>query len=232
MTSHIAPAPPDRPQRPALQAQTTVQTPLGPLLLVATAQGLAGAWFDAQRHHPGAFSLPEDPQHRWLQAASQAFDAYFRAADGHTAAQGFDLPLDTAGTPFQQAVWQALCAIPAGQLSSYGAIAVALGRPAAVRAVGAAVGRNPVSIAIPCHRVVGQQGQLTGYAGGLWRKQALLQHEGLALVDANPLPGTAQAPASTRVRWPEPAATAQAELFAAGHADTAVAAHRTRGGRA
>lgn len=226
MKSMLAPPPPARPQRSALQAQTTVQTPLGPLLLVATAQGLAGAWFDAQRHHPGAFSLPEDPQHRWLQAASQAFDAYFSAADGHNAAQGFDLPFDTSGTPFQQAVWQALCAIPAGQLSSYGAIAAALGRPAAVRAVGSAVGRNPVSIAIPCHRVVGQQGQLTGYAGGLWRKQALLQHEGLALVDAHTPPGTAPATAPTRVRWPRSGVTTQAELFAAGHADAAAARRR------
>jgi methylated-DNA-[protein]-cysteine S-methyltransferase len=86
--------------------------------------------------------------------------------------------LDAAGTPFQQAVWRALCAIPAGQTSSYGAIARAIGRPAAVRAVGAAVGRNPISVLVPCHRVLGHGGALTGYAGGLPRKQALLLHEG------------------------------------------------------
>ena len=88
-------------------------------------------------------------------------------------------PLDlTAGTPFQQSVWQALLQIPTGQSQTYGELARQLARPQAVRAVGAAVGRNPVSIIVPCHRVLGAGGQLTGYAGGLWRKQALLQLEG------------------------------------------------------
>lgn len=208
---HSAPASTPRRTHPVVagQAQTTVDTPLGPLLLVATAQGLAGAWFDAQLHHPGPIDLPQDPGHRWLRAAAQAFDAYFATADGHPAALAFDLPFDTTGTPFQQAVWQALCRIPAGQLSSYGAIARALGRPAAVRAVGLAVGRNPVSIAIPCHRVVGHDGRLTGYAGGLWRKQALLRHEGLQLSGADPTPARQRA-------WPPPAVNPpQADLFTA-----------------
>ncbi len=185
------PAPLNRPDRPdhtrhqrqsPAEAQTTCNTPLGPLLLVATARGLAGAWFDAQRHHPGRFDLPDNPDHPWLRAATLAFDAYFHAgAQAHAATAAFDLPFDTGGTPFQAAVWRALCAVPAGITTSYSAVAAALGRPAAVRAVGMAVGRNPVSIAIPCHRVLGRDGSLTGYAGGLWRKQALLQHEGLPL---------------------------------------------------
>ena len=91
----------------------------------------------------------------------------------------FDLPLDLqGGTAFQQSVWQALLAIPAGDTTSYGAIGLRVGRPSAVRAVGAAVGRNPVSIVVPCHRVLGRDGSLTGYAGGLERKSALLELEG------------------------------------------------------
>jgi methylated-DNA-[protein]-cysteine S-methyltransferase len=88
-------------------------------------------------------------------------------------------PIDlSAGTPFQQSVWQALLRIHSGQSQSYGDLARLLARPQAVRAVGAAVGRNPVSIIVPCHRVLGAGGQLTGYAGGLWRKEALLRLEG------------------------------------------------------
>ena len=88
------------------------------------------------------------------------------------------LPLDlSGGTVFQQAVWQALLSIPMGQTCSYGELAAAIGRPHAVRAVGTAIGRNPISILIPCHRVLGALGHLTGYAGGVWRKQALLKLE-------------------------------------------------------
>ena len=90
----------------------------------------------------------------------------------------FTLALDwTGGTTFQQSVWQGLRAIPAGTTCTYGAIAQAIGKPAAVRAVGGAIGRNPLSIVVPCHRVIGSNGQLTGYAGGLPRKVALLQLE-------------------------------------------------------
>jgi methylated-DNA-[protein]-cysteine S-methyltransferase len=90
------------------------------------------------------------------------------------------MPLDlSTGTAFQQAVWQALLTIPLGSTQSYGDLARRLDNPKAVRAVGAAVGRNPVSIILPCHRILGAGGQLTGYAGGLWRKQALLKLEGL-----------------------------------------------------
>lgn len=93
----------------------------------------------------------------------------------------FDLPLALAGTDFQRAVWQHLLTIPYGQTTSYGEVAQAIGRPMAVRAAGAANGRNPIAIIVPCHRVVGADGSLTGYGGGLWRKEWLLRHEGARL---------------------------------------------------
>jgi len=93
----------------------------------------------------------------------------------------FDLPLDMAGTPFQQSVWQALLDVPFGRTASYQQIADAVGNPRAVRAVGAANGQNPVSIIVPCHRIIGKNGSLTGYGGGIWRKEWLLRHEGVLL---------------------------------------------------
>lgn len=158
----------------AWTAQSRVFTPLGTMLLVATPQGLAGAWFEGQAHHPGPLALPHDAGAVIFKTAQHALAAYFEAP--HQAP--FELPLDPQGTAFQQAVWQQLLRIPAGHTSHYGALAQALGKPKAARAVGAAVGRNPLSIFIPCHRVVGKSGSLTGYAGGLPRKQALLSAEG------------------------------------------------------
>ena len=155
-----------------LAAQAVLATPLGPMLAAATARGLAGLWFDEQRHHPGAIEVPIDAGQRWIALTAAQLNEYF---DGRR--QHFDIPLDATGTAFQQAVWQALLALPLGVTSSYGAIAQAIGKPAAVRAVGAAVGRNPISIIVPCHRVLGRDGSLTGYAGGLDRKTALLRHE-------------------------------------------------------
>lgn len=156
----------------ALVAQCRIATPLGPLTLAATARGLAAALFDAQRHHPGELPAPENPAHPVLAQAAREFAEYFAGRRRH-----FTVPLDPQGTPFQQQVWRALLAIAPGRTTSYGALAAQLGRPAAARAVGAAVGRNPVSIIVPCHRVVGSDGALTGYAGGLPRKQALLSLE-------------------------------------------------------
>ena len=151
--------------------------PLGPITLAASAQGLCGLWFDDQKHAPTQAQRQHwvtDAQHPVLQSAATLVQAYLR---GETLA--WTAPLDlSSGTPFQQSVWQALRQIPASQSLSYGELARQLGKPQAVRAVGAAVGRNPVSIIVPCHRVLGAGGQLTGYAGGLWRKQALLQLEG------------------------------------------------------
>ena len=159
--------------------QTRYVSPLGPVTIAASNQGLAGLWFEGQRHLPIELTGPAvwalAPDHPVLLQASRQLADYFA---GHR--QVFDLPLDlNYGTPFQQAVWQALLAIPLGKTFSYGAISSQIGKPAAVRAVGAAIGRNPVSIIVPCHRVVGGTGLLTGYAGGLDRKTALLKLEGV-----------------------------------------------------
>lgn len=154
-------------------AQARLDSPLGPLTVAATAQGLGGLWFDGQRHHPGPLDAPLDPQQRFIVQARHELARYWH----RQLPNGFQVPLDAAGTPFQQAVWRVLCAIPAGQTCSYGAVAAAVGRPNAVRAAGAAIGRNPLSIIVPCHRVLGRQGSLTGYAGGLERKQSLLALE-------------------------------------------------------
>lgn len=163
-------------KRQPLAAQCRIQTPLGPMTLAATAHGLAGAWFDGQTHHPGALATPTTAGNGFLTQAADELAAYF---SGHAKSTVFNVPLDPQGTAFQQAVWQALRAVATGSISSYGDIAAALGMPKAARAVGAAVGRNPVSIIVPCHRVLGRDGSLTGYAGGLQRKQALLQLEGV-----------------------------------------------------
>ena len=153
-------------------AQSHIQTPLGPLLLARTADGLAGAWFDLQKHHPDAIDAPNDDHDPMLREAGGQLTAWF---DGDRIE--FDLPLDLHGTAFQRAVWAELLRIAPGTTCSYGHIATRLGTPSASRAVGAAVGRNPVSIIVPCHRVVGSSGALTGYAGGLDRKVRLLALE-------------------------------------------------------
>lgn len=153
-------------------AQARIDTPLGTMTAAATARGLAGLWFDGQRHHPGTLAAPVDERNAHLARLRRELAAYWR--DGRTR---FTLALDPQGTPFQRAVWSALQAIAPGEVRSYAEIAHAVGRPRAARAVGAAIGRNPVGIVIPCHRVLGAGGALTGYAGGLERKRALLQLE-------------------------------------------------------
>ncbi|NDP64378.1 methylated-DNA--[protein]-cysteine S-methyltransferase [Polaromonas sp.] len=159
--------------------QTTVPSPLGPIVIAATDRGLAGLWFaENQRYLPpeltGTAAWPEDVNHPVLQQASEQLGEYFAGRRSQ-----FELPLDLGcGTAFQQSVWQALLDIPQGEVTSYGEISRRIGKPAAVRAVGGAIGRNPVSIIVPCHRVTGSSGALTGYAGGLDRKTALLRLEG------------------------------------------------------
>jgi methylated-DNA-[protein]-cysteine S-methyltransferase len=150
-------------------AQSTIATPLGRLLLVRTARGLAGAWFEGQKHHPGELLAPHRASDDLLADAARQLHEYFAGERDE-----FDLALDLHGTAFQQQVWQRLLAIPIHGTCSYGAIAKALDVPRAVRAVGGAVGRNPVSVIVPCHRVVGSDGSMTGYAGGVDRKRALL----------------------------------------------------------
>lgn len=154
---------------------TETASPLGEITLVATDKGLSGVYLHEQRHWPrdSALWLREDNSGRF-DPALHALARYFMGKS-----LSFDLPLDlVTGTPFQQKVWQALQEIPAGSTWTYGQLASHVQAPAAVRAVGAAVGRNPLSIIIPCHRVIGQDGSLTGYAGGLDRKRWLLHHEG------------------------------------------------------
>jgi len=147
--------------------------PLGPMLLLAVDDALAGIHFDGQRHHPivGADSR-HDPGHPALRAAKAQLAEYF--AGTRTA---FALPLAPVGTPFQRAVWTAIRAVGYGETITYGELAARTGSPRAIRAAGAATGRNPWGIVVPCHRIVGADGALTGYAGGLERKRALLALE-------------------------------------------------------
>ena len=158
--------------------QTSTSTRLGTVRLAASPQGLVGLWFDGQRHQPaqlyGPHAWPQDLHHPVLVAAIEQLHQYLRGER-----TGFELPLDLAGgTPFQQSVWHALLGIGAGDSQSYGQVAARIGHPAAVRAVGTAVGANPVSVIVPCHRVLGSTGTLAGYGGGLGRKVALLRREG------------------------------------------------------
>ncbi len=160
-------------------AQARLQTPLGPMTAASTARGLAGLWFDGQRHHPGPIDAAVNERDPFIAQARRELAAYF--ADGQARAAGFAVALDAQGTPFQQSVWALLRRIRCSQLESYGELARRLGMPQAARAVGTAVGRNPLSIIVPCHRVLGQDGSLTGYAGGLGRKRALLRLEGASI---------------------------------------------------
>ena len=161
--------------RSALTAQTTLDTPLGALLIARTHQGLAGAWFEGQKDHPGPLCVPQRPDDPLLATAAAQLSDYFAGLPVR-----FDVPLDLHGSSFQRGVWQALLAIGSGPTRSYLDIARQVGAPRAARAVGAAIGRNPVSVIVPCHRVIGAGGSLTGYAGGLARKRALLTLEGVA----------------------------------------------------
>lgn len=145
---------------------TTYDSPLGPLTLVAGAGGLSELRFADEVPPPG------DPDPAPFAGAIRELDAYFAGR-----LDRFDLALDLAGTPFQRAVWERLMEIPCGSTTTYAELARAVGRPHAVRAVGAAVGRTPVPIVVPCHRVLGSDGSLTGYRGGLAFKRALLDHE-------------------------------------------------------
>ncbi len=147
-----------------------IDLPVGELKLVASDKGLAAILWGADdpdrvRLHP----LAEDPGNRFLVETERQLAAYF---DGELKA--FTVPLDFKGTEFQKSVWKALLTIPFGETRSYGDIARQIGKPAAFRAVGAASGKNPISIIAPCHRVVGSTGKLTGFAGGLAAKERLL----------------------------------------------------------
>lgn len=160
-----------------------VASPLGEILLAASETALAGAWFSGQKHFPSLENLDSIPL---LPPGERAgtFSEPLCLAAGQLAEyfsgvrQVFRLPLRPIGTPFQQDIWQALMHIPYGETRTYSALAAAAGKAGAFRAAGAAVGRNPLGVIVPCHRVIGRDGSLTGYAGGLWRKDFLLRLEG------------------------------------------------------
>jgi methylated-DNA-[protein]-cysteine S-methyltransferase len=169
----------------AMRQWVTIGSPVGPLTLVAAGGALAGLYMEAQRHLPGAaaFGAPGDPAGSPFAAAARQLDAYFTGE-----LTRFDLELEPEGTPFQRMVWAALRAIPYGQTVTYGQLAAGLGAPGSSRAVGLANGKNPISIVVPCHRVVGSDGSLTGYGGGLPRKRFLLDLERGAIGRPGELP--------------------------------------------
>ncbi|MBM7113629.1 methylated-DNA--[protein]-cysteine S-methyltransferase [Archangium primigenium] len=150
---------------------TTLASPVGPLRLFATAEALTAVYLENHRHARALTATPHEAL-PVLRAAGTQLAQYFAGER-----QGFELPLAPEGTPFQHAVWAALREIPWGHTWSYAQLARHLGRDGAARAVGSANARNPLSILVPCHRVVGASGSLTGYAGGLAAKQWLLAHE-------------------------------------------------------
>jgi methylated-DNA-[protein]-cysteine S-methyltransferase len=159
-------------------AQDEIDTPLGPMRALATARGLAGLLFDNDKHHQGVVEAPRDPANPHLRAARRWLADYWAGRDPGLGS----LTLDLHGSLFQRAVWQALLAIPFGRTCTYGEVAARVGHGAMPRATGSAIGRNPVAVIVPCHRVIGADGSLTGYAAGLPRKERLLQHEGVLLV--------------------------------------------------
>jgi methylated-DNA-[protein]-cysteine S-methyltransferase len=150
-----------------------IESPLGPLVLATDGDALTGVWFEGQGHQP-----PIGPAWRRsrdvpvLRRAAVELGEYF---SGERVC--FDVALAPSGTPFQRAVWDAIATVPYGATIAYGELAARAGRPASVRAAGAATGRNPLAVIIPCHRIVGANGALTGYAGGLERKRSLLALE-------------------------------------------------------
>jgi methylated-DNA-[protein]-cysteine S-methyltransferase len=167
------------PDATAVVAHATLETPIGPIQFFGAEAGLIAVVLPNEgppapearvRRLLGEVEIVENPAA--LTAALMQFEAYFRGE-----LREFDLPLDPRGTPFQRQVWAAVARIPYGATRAYGEIAAAIGKPAAVRAVGLANGANPLPIVIPCHRVIGANGSLTGYGGGLEAKRRLLALE-------------------------------------------------------
>ena len=157
--------------------QCVVASPIGPLTLVAAGRMLAGVYMDAQRHLPDTVASAgpagqDGPDAAPLAAAARELAEYFAGERTE-----FGLPLAMAGTDFQRRVWAALRTIPAGTTWSYAELARVVGQPTATRAVGAANGRNPIALVVPCHRVIASDGTLGGYGGGLEMKRWLLRHE-------------------------------------------------------
>lgn len=193
---------------------TIVDSPIGELLLSGDEHALHGLWMQdgprgrAGRDRDPAWRRADEP----FAAAREQLGAYF---GGERTA--FDLPLVMDGTPFQQVVWAALREIPYGETTSYGVLARRMGTPDAVRAVGLANGRNPISVIVPCHRVIGANGDLTGFGGGLERKRLLLELES---------PAQRLAPAEAQPVWPRASATGASGGHAAERSSAARSAKR------
>lgn len=152
---------------------TILSSKLGDVTIQANNDGLLGIWFETYTTKPQELGR-EDRKHNVLAEACKQLTEYFEGSR-----KTFDVPLAAKGTDFQKQVWQALTQIPFGETWSYQDLANTIGNPKAVRAVGLANGKNPISVIVPCHRVIGKSGKLTGYAGGLERKEALLKLEGI-----------------------------------------------------
>jgi methylated-DNA-[protein]-cysteine S-methyltransferase len=154
-------------------AYKKIDSPVGKLTLVASDKGLVAVlWENDKPNRVRLGELVEEDSHSVLIEAERQLKEYFTGKRGT-----FSVPLDIRGTSFQRSVWEALLAIPFGETKTYGQLAKQLGNPQATRAVGAANGRNPISIIVPCHRVIGSSGKLTGFAGGLENKERLLNME-------------------------------------------------------
>ncbi|MEZ8629025.1 methylated-DNA--[protein]-cysteine S-methyltransferase [Vibrio lentus] len=151
---------------------TYYESPLGTVTLQANDEGLLGLWFEICTTKPEELGVRDDG-FPIFELVTDQLNRYFSGE-----VIQFSVPIAAKGTPFQQSVWQALTTIPYGETWSYAQLADAIGNPKAVRAVGLANGKNPVSVIVPCHRVIGKNGKLTGYAGGVERKQRLLAIEG------------------------------------------------------
>lgn len=165
----------------------TFESPHGQMLLVATGNGISGVYFDGQKYFPRKEEeWRHDGRHAPLRQAKRELREYFAGRR-----RRFEVALDPEGTPFQRSVWKAISTVGFGETISYGELARRAGHPGSARAAGAATGRNPVGIIVPCHRIMGANGALTGYAGGLQRKRALLGLEGAQLSGARELPSAA-----------------------------------------
>ena len=150
------------------------ETPHGTMLVTATEKGLAGVYFKGQKHFPREREWQRDARHPVLLQAKRELVEYFAGKR-----KRFDVALDPQGTPFQRAVWKQIARVAFGKTISYGELAKRAGAPGSARAAGAATGRNPIGVIVPCHRIMGSNGAITGYAGGIGRKRALLKLEGI-----------------------------------------------------
>ena len=155
-----------------MNSYSVLKSPVGDLLLVADATHLLGIYFCGEKHAPATLNWKHNPDHAVLKQTARELEEYFNGTR-----TTFSVPLRYGGTKFQQEIWMQISQIPFGEMISYSELAKRAGAPGAARAAGTATGQNPISIMIPCHRVVGKNGGLHGYAGGLDRKRRLLKVE-------------------------------------------------------